>query len=74
MTPHLLWSATTTRRRPDADERPVRVGLEDVGGREAGVRIHAVDAHEHQVDVDRPQRGDRERADERVRRRPHAAR
>ena len=35
--------------------------------------VHAVDADEDQVHVDRPQRGDRERADERLRRRPHPA-
>ena len=38
-----------------------------------GVWVHAVDANEHEVDVDGSERGDREWADERVRRRPDAA-
>ena len=83
------WSSRGDRAHPDdaplgvvgdddeppagLDERPVGLGLQQVRGREPGARVHAVDAHEHEVEVDRPQGGDRERPDERVRRRPHAA-
>ena len=72
MTPHFVWSATTTSRRAGLDERPVRLGLEQVRAGEAGVRVHAVDPDEDEVDVDGPQGGDGERPDERLRRRAHA--
>ena len=65
-TPHFVWSAVTTRRPPGVDERLVGVSLEQVGRREAGSLGHAVDAQEHDVHVDAPQRGDREGPDERV--------
>ena len=37
------------------------------------LRLHPVDAHEHHVEVDGPKLGDRERADQRLRRCPDAA-
>ena len=56
-----------------SDQRAVGLGLEQVRRREAGVLGHAVHAHEQHVDVQRAQRGQRDRPDERVRRRAHAA-
>ena len=55
------------------DERPVGLGLEHVRAGEAGLGVHPVDAHEHLVEVDRPELADRERSDERLGRRPDAA-
>ena len=73
MTPHLVWSASDDQPPPGLDHRPVRLRLQHVGRGEPGVRVHAVHAHDHEVHVDGPQRGHRERAHERVRRRAHAA-
>ena len=56
-----------------ADHGPVGLGLEEVGGAEAGVDVHAVHAHEHRVQVQRPQRGDGDRPDQGVRGGPQAA-
>ena len=67
MTPHLNRVGA---RRPGGGrpsiERPVGVRLEEVRAGEPGPRVHAVDADEDEVDVDGPERGDRERPDERV--------
>jgi hypothetical protein len=51
---------TSTR----VDESAVRVCLENVRGGETGPRIHAVNAHEHQVQVNGAQRRHGERTDE----------
>jgi len=56
------------------DQRPVRLGLEQVRRGEAGVARHPVNAGEQDVDMQRPQRRDGDRTDERVGRRPDAAR
>ena len=55
------------------DERAVGLGLEQVRRRQAGVGGDAVHAEEEHVEVQRADRVDGDRPDERVRRRPHAA-
>ena len=68
--PHLLWSARTTTLRAAANQRPVHLGLEQVGCGEAGVVIHAVNTEEQHVQVqgadrrggDGPHQGVRRRA------------
>ena len=73
MTPHFEASVDDDEPAAGLDERPVGIGLEQVRAGEPGAPIHPVDADEDEVDVDGPQGCHRERADERVGRRPDAA-
>ena len=72
-TPHLVWSATTTRRRAAS----IRARSVSASSRFGVVNpdrgVHAVDAHEDQVQVDVCERRHGERPDQRVRRGAHAA-
>ena len=52
---------------------PAGLSLEQVGAGEPGALVHPVHAQEHEVEVQRAQRRHRDRADERVRRRPDSA-
>ena len=58
----------------DRDERPVGLGLEQVRGGQTALEGNPVDAHEEQVDMERPERVHGDRTDERVGRSAHAAR
>ena len=60
--PHLLWSATTRTRRARGDQRAVGLGLDEVRGGQPGPLVDAVDAEDERVDVQRAQRGDRDRS------------
>ena len=52
----------------------VGLGLEQVGCREARSLVHAVDTHEHEVHVDRSERGEREGTSQGIRGRANASR
>src|SRR5690606_15026688 len=49
------------------DERAVGLRLHEVGRGETASHVHAVHAHEHDVEVHRPDGGDRERAHQSLR-------
>ena len=70
---HLVWSASTIKLFGGGDEGPVGLGLHEVGRAEAGSFGDAVHAHEHRVEVERAQRPDGDRADQRVGRGADAA-
>ena len=71
--PHLLWSATTSTRRAAAISAPVGLGLDEVGRGQPGPLVDAVHAEDQGVDVQRPQRRDRNGSGKGVRRGAHAA-
>ncbi len=70
---HFVWSASTMSCSAGSHERLVGVGLEQVRRGEAGALRHPVHAHEHLVEMQRRQRRHRDRADEGIGRRAHAA-
>ena len=73
-TPHFVWSATTTIRSDAATSARSVSASSRLGVVRPASAVTAVDAHEEHVEVQRADRRERDRPDERVRGRAHAAR
>ena len=73
MTPHFEWSATTTSRRPASMSARSVSASSRFGQVNPECGSMPWTPTKTRSTWTRPQRGDRERADERLRRRPHAA-
>ena len=72
-TPHLRVVGDDDDPPGAGDQRPVGLGLDQVGGREPGPLVDAVHAQEERVDVQACAGRHGDRADQRVGRRPDAA-
>ena len=66
MIPHLVWSATTTSRRPAAMRARLASASRRLGVVKPDLGVHAVHSHENQVEMGGLKCGNGERTDESV--------